>query len=264
METVISRARQVGNSSGVLLPRGWLNKRVVVTLAEPDEKDILHSVLEILYTEGILKNVLGIYLIGSHARGRGESTAESDIDLLVITDNINRTIDKDNYQINLIGKSMLLKSLKEMPFHYFPMIYEARPLLNQELLALYKKLKINLKSSFIKDTKKALKESKEIISLDKRLGSNKTGDAVAYSLILRLRGLYILDRISKKQLWVKKEFEDLIKKITGNLDVYKRYLHAKGKGGSKDNSIYIKDAEKIINYLEKEMLKWENMKKDRE
>ena len=264
METITSQARQVGNSSGVLLPKNWLNKKVVVTLAEPGEKEILHDVMEILYTENILKNVLGIYLIGSHARSRKEVTAESDIDLLVITNNITETIERGNYQINIIKESSLLESLKEMAFYYYPMIYEAKPLLNEELLIKYKGIGIDLKGSFIKDTKKALKELKKIISLDRKLGNDKTADAVAYSLILRLRGLYILNKLSKNQLWEKSEFLSIIRKITGNLDIYNRYLHIKKKSREANNSIKIKDAEEVIDYLEKEILKWESMKKSKE
>jgi predicted nucleotidyltransferase len=263
MEKIVGKARPVGNSSGVLLPKEWLNKKVVVTIKEPSEKEILHEIIEILYNYGVIKNVLGIYLVGSYARGKKEITIDSDIDLLIITKDISKTIEKDNYQIILIKESALLKNLKEMPFHYYPMIYEAKPLLNDELLASYKKTKIDLKSSFIKDTKKMLEKSKEMINLDKKLGNKKTGDSVAYSLILRLRGIYIIDKLSKKQLWRKNELLKIIKGVTGNLDMYKRYLYVK-KGGLSHKSLYIEDAEKMIDYIEKEILKWENMKKGKE
>ncbi|MEK6812198.1 MAG: nucleotidyltransferase domain-containing protein [Nanoarchaeota archaeon] len=264
MKAIVGQTRQVGNSSGVLLPKEWLNKKVVVTLVEPDEREILRRVIEILYDENILTDSLGIYLIGSHARNKEEVDFESDIDILVITENTNKEIDKDNYQINIISKPMLLKSLKEHPFHHFPMIYEAKTLLNSGLLSVYKNLQIDLKSKFLKDTKKVLKISERRINLDKKLGKEKTGDAVAYSLILRLRALYIIEKIEKKQMWSKKEFLSLIGKITGNLEVYERYLHAKRYESRKDYSIETKDAEKIIKYIKSEMLKWENMKKRRE
>ena len=54
----------------------------------------------------------------------------------------------------------------------------------------------------------------------------------------------------------------MIGKITGNLEVYERYLHAKRYESRKDYSIETKDAEKIIKYIKSEMLKWENMKKE--
>ena len=44
---------------------------------------------------------------------------ESDIDILVITENTNKEIDKDNYQINIISKLMLLKALKNTHFIIF-------------------------------------------------------------------------------------------------------------------------------------------------
>ena len=262
MQSISSQTRAVGNSSGVLLPREWLNKKVVVTLVEPSEKEIVQDIIKILYESRILEEVLGIYLIGSHARKKGEITPESDIDILIITENITKTINKDNYQINLVKNSTLLKSLKEKPFYYYPMIYEAKTLLNSGLLSDYKNLKSNLKwNSFVKDTKNSLKETKKLINLDKSLGNNKTADSVAYSLVLRARGFYILGKILEGKLWEKKEFLEIIKRVTGNLEVYRRYLYLKKSDDGKGNTISIKDAEKLVNYLEKEISKWENMKK---
>ena len=67
--------------------------------------------------------------------------------------------------------------------------------------------------------------------------------------------------MSKNQLWEKKEFLSLIKKITGNLNAYERYLKIKNNRESKDNTIPINDIEKMVEYLQDKLLKWENEKK---
>src|SRR3990167_2715939 len=40
METIIKQAREVGTSAGVLLPRRWLNKEVIVTLYQPSFEEL--------------------------------------------------------------------------------------------------------------------------------------------------------------------------------------------------------------------------------
>ena len=80
---------RVGNSAGVLLPKEFLNTQVKIVLQPLNiEKDIL----DILLQEKVLKEVLGVYLVGSYARN--EQTIESDIDVLVITDNLDDKIKK--------------------------------------------------------------------------------------------------------------------------------------------------------------------------
>ena len=120
--------------------------------------------------------------------------------------------------------------------------------------------KLNIKN-YITATKTALKKVKEIISMDKKLGRKKTGDSIAYSLILRLRSFYILKSISNKELWKKEKFLSLIRKITGEEEIYERYNKVKNKNSSKDNTVLIEDAEKIIKYLEKEIEIWKRRNK---
>ncbi len=46
---IIKKTREVGKSSGVLLPRSWLNKQVVVNLFEPSPEKISHDVKKYLF-----------------------------------------------------------------------------------------------------------------------------------------------------------------------------------------------------------------------
>ncbi|PIN88478.1 hypothetical protein COU61_04750, partial [Candidatus Pacearchaeota archaeon CG10_big_fil_rev_8_21_14_0_10_35_13] len=85
MELLTRKIIKVGNSAGVLLPRSTLGGRAVIRIeklrATPNE------ILEII--KECLPGVIGVYLVGSYAR---EEEDESDVDVLVITEGINKKI----------------------------------------------------------------------------------------------------------------------------------------------------------------------------
>jgi len=252
---LIKTAIKVGNSAGVILPKKYLNSQVKIVL-EP--LNIKKDVLEIILKEDILKEVEGIYLTGSYARG--EETIESDIDILIITNNLNKKIVKENYEIVCISRKEIERQIKENIFPILPMIKEAKVIMNKELIQNYvneKLTKENLKWHL--DTiKSAMKVVEKSIEVSKKLKINES-DASAYSLILRLRTLYIIDCIRKNKLWNKKEFLNIIKKISGSLIAYEEYLRIK-KGDKKlKNKLPIAEAENLMNYNNKkikEIEKW--------
>ena len=129
MNSMIRQTRPFGTSSGVLLPRSWLNKEVVVTLVEFSKEKILKDVIEILSEKNSLEDVLGIYLAGSYARGDYEP--ESDIDLIVVTNKKDGLINEKNYEITLISEKNLLKNCPKK-LYLFSSIKEAilRPIFN--------------------------------------------------------------------------------------------------------------------------------------
>ena len=51
METITKKTRAVGTSAGVLLPRSWLNKRVVVTLEEKNIENITKEIISKINTD---------------------------------------------------------------------------------------------------------------------------------------------------------------------------------------------------------------------
>jgi len=98
---------------------------------------------------------------------------------------------------------------------------------------------------------------KESIKLAKE-SNIKIGDAYAYSLILRLRTLYIIDCLRKGKLWKKEEFLNLIKKISGNLTAYERYISSKNKN-TLERKLPIDEAKRLMEYVNKkndEVEKW--------
>ncbi len=257
---IIKTAVKVGNSAGVLLPKKWLNTQVKVIL-EPI--NIEKDVLEILIEEDILKKVLGVYLVGSYAQG--EQTIDSDVDILVVTDTISKKIKRGKYEIICIAKKELEKQLEENILPIIPMIKEAKVIINQELIKNYLSSKLTEKNLkyHIETTKSAMKIVEKDIELAKKLREN-VSDASAYSLVLRLRTLYIIECIRKGVIWNKKGLLSLIKKISGGLNVYERYLSSKNKN-TLDYKLKIEETEKLMNYINekiREIGKWLKERKD--
>ena len=111
MEIQIKKAIKAGNSSAVILPRAWLNKEVRVELIKKTPEMILNDVIEILRKNISLKWVIGIYLVGSYARQ--EQDENSDIDILVITDDIDKNmIEEGIYNLVIVSYQLLYQKLE--------------------------------------------------------------------------------------------------------------------------------------------------------
>ncbi len=245
---LVRKAIKVGNSAGVLLPKQYLNSQVRIVLQPLNiEKDVL----EILLEENILKDTLGVYLVGSYARN--EQTIESDIDILVITSKINKKIIRGRYEIILITKEQLEKQLETNLLPLLPMLKEAKSIINEMLIEKYKETPLTKKNLkwHIETTKSAMRVIKKSIELSKEM-KIKEGDGSAYSLILRLRGVYIVDCLKKDKLWSKREFLSLIKEIAGSLNAYEGYLRIKADKKVKEE-LKIEEAEKLIGYINKKI-----------
>jgi len=256
----IRTAIRVGNSAGVLLPKEWLNATVKVVLQPLNiEKDII----QILMEEGLLKNVLGVYIVGSYARA--EQTIDSDVDALVITLNTNKRIKMGKYDILLISRESMEKQLKTNALPLLPMIIESKPIINPDFLESYKKSAITKKNLkwHLETTKSAMNMVKKDIEVSEEM-NGESGDATAYSLILRLRSLYLIESIKNNKRWSKEKFLDLIMKISGSLKAYERYASAKNKN-TLSYKLPADEAEKLMNYINKkteEIERWLGEKKD--
>jgi len=257
---IVKNAVKVGNSAGVLLPKEWLGTRVKVIL-EPLEID--KEIIEILRQEEVLKDVLGVYITGSYARR--EQTIESDVDILVITDKISKRIKRGKYEILCIAKKEVEKQIKKNILPILPMLKEAIPVINKALIRQYASSKLTLENLryHIETTKSAMKVVEKDLELSGEI-KEKASDASAYSLILRLRTLYIIDCLKRDKLWSKKEFLRLIIKISGSDTAYKRYENAKNKN-TQENKLGIEEAEKLLDYISKknkEVEEWLAEKRD--
>ena len=105
-----------------------------------------------------------------------------------------------------------------------------------------------------KNVKWYLETTKEKLKLiDKTLekSKDKIDSRIIYTLILRIRTLYIIQKLIKNQVYSSKEFIELIAKISGSKNAYLAYLAV--KNDSKDKSLVTKEeAEKLYVYLKKQ------------
>ncbi len=241
---LIKQITKAGNSANVLLPKEWLGGIARVELIEKP-LNITEDVLKIL--NPYLKSVLGIYLAGSYARK--EETKDSDVDILAITDGINKRIKKRRYEIVLISKIELEKTLKRNAIPLLPMIKEAKTILNEGLIEEYKKIKLNKENikSILEITKSSRNVCRESIKISKRLGENAS-DEIMYSLILGLRTIYIIDSLKKNKIPTTKELKSQIIGLTNSEEPHNAYLRVKNDKKTK-SVISIEIAEKLNNYL---------------
>lgn len=245
---------KVGNSAGVILPKEWLNGKAKIQLVEKP-LNIKKDIFEIL--EPYLHDVLGIYLVGSYARR--EETKKSDVDVIVISNSINKNIISNKYDIQMISLESAQKTLKIHPIMLYPRLCEADTILNDSLLKDFKDIKLTKKSFklFYEDSKRVIKINKELVNLDRIDGDILQSNGIIYSCFLRLRGVYMINQILKKKKYSKTDFKEwLIKKMRiKERDFNKIYLIY---GNIKDSKlvkekISINIAERLLKFLEKEV-----------
>jgi len=249
-QQLIKNTIKLGNSSAVILPNTWKYKKVKIQLVE---ESITEDILEILLKSDLLKQTIGIYLTGSYARN--EETQDSDIDILIITERIDKQIKQGSYEIVLVSKKKLKERIGKS-LYLTALVRESKTLMNNDLIKEYRKIGLNLPlKKYLKEIKSMIKINKQIIDLDKDAG-DKVSDGTVYSVILRLRELYLINCITKKKQYNKKEFLNLI----NNQGLYDAYLRVKNDQKSKDNS-QVEDVEKVLDISEKLIKKLENGKK---
>lgn len=249
MEIQIKKTIKAGNSSAVVLPRAWLNKEVRVELVHKTSEMIFSDVSTILAKYTDLSAIIGIYLTGSYARN--EEDERSDIDILVITDEFDRELIREGmYSILLVSTKLLKWKLEKDLFPLGQMIREAKPLLNSAYLnsIQIKATKKNVKW-YIDTTEEKLQIIKEVIAIARKRNRKILSDKVAYTLVLRIRTMYILNRLLKNENYMKKDFIMLLKKISGGTHAYERYLSVKNNGGDEEG-ITLEETENLFIYLQ--------------
>ncbi len=248
MNVQIKKAVKAGNSSAVVLPRAWLGKEVRVEIIRKSQGMILLEVIEILMNYISLENVIGIYLIGSYARGEEENN--SDIDVLVISSECDEIINEGVYSIFVVSEGVLKEKLERDLFPIGQMIKEAKALLNSDYID-----SINVRVSrknikwYLDTTKDKLDLIKKIIDLNKE----KVDCRVGYTLVLRLRTLYIIKKLIENEDYMKEEFVGLVRKVSGGNNAYNCYLNIKNNGKNK-SYMNMDEVKRMYDYL-KDFLK---------
>jgi len=243
----IKKAVKAGNSSAVILPRAWLNREVRAELVKKTYETILVEVINIIGRYINLGEIIGIYLVGSYARE--EESRDSDIDILVINEDTDKEmIHEGIYNILIISKKLLKQKLEKDLFPIGQMIKEAKPLINSGYLNSMK-VKVTKENVrwYIDTTKEKLKIIKEYLENTKKKADNRA----VYTLILRIRTLYIIQKLIEKKDYSKKEFVRLIEKISGK-NPYYAYLSIKNNL-EEDNRTSKQEAEKLYYYLKEQL-----------
>jgi len=263
MKLITKKTVKVGNSAGVVLPADWLNGIVQVKLVQAplSQNDLFNQLLIVLKDK--LLDMESLAIMGSYARG--EEEGDSDIDVLVITKNENNHTKIGKFDILFLSEKKLKEDLEKNALPLLPMLKESKPIINGHLIHEYAKNRLTKKNLkwHIDTTKSAIAMVKHDIDFSKEINEN-ISDASAYSLILRLRTLYIVDCLRKNKLWKKKEFLNIVKKISGSLSAYEGYLRVKNKGKKKRSNFKIDEAEKLIKYINTGLIrieKWLSVKK---
>lgn len=191
MKVVTKTVKRYGNSGGVYLPAGWIGGRVKFELVEEPldpKKDLLRLPLE---------HVVSIILYGSYARG--EMTKDSDIDVIVVTDD-DATIEipkefMKKYDMQVRSASRLKSSVERDPVFYKVIKDESVALFNHGFLNQLKQ--VQPKASGMKTRLDLAESSLNIVKSFIDMGADPAG--MAYPLMMRLKeALFIECFLSNK------------------------------------------------------------------
>lgn len=252
MEIQIKKAVKAGNSSAVILPRAWLNKEVRVELTKKTSETILLEIINIVRKHIDSRDIMGIYLTGSYARG--EEDENSDIDLLIVTQNVDKEmINEGIYNILIISSELLKQKLAQDLFPIGQMIKEAKPILNEHYLNSIE-IKVTKKNIrwYLNTTEDKLKIIKKALDITKTKNKKYISNLVAYTLVLRIRTLYIINKLMKNEKYSKKDFVKIIKKVSKGTDAYKEYLNVKNNSKEKGR-IGTEEIERLYEYLKNQL-----------
>ena len=251
----IRNAIRWGNSAGVLLPKNWAGQQVKVILIDRTlqiKKEVL------IMLENYLEDIIGIYLVGSYARNEQEE--DSDIDIIAISKNIKKEVISGKYSISITPLESLKRTIEKNPILVLPRLNEAKVIINSSLLEELKSIKtakISFKN-FIEETKRIIKISNGFIKIDKEQKREYLDSiSIIYSLILRLRGVFLIKNLIEKKDYSKKEFSLWLKKELSQEEFEKSYNIYKSIRDEKkvNEKIKIETAEKLVNILKKEIKK---------
>ncbi|MFH1391076.1 MAG: DUF2080 family transposase-associated protein [Candidatus Diapherotrites archaeon] len=252
-----------GNGSIVYTPKKWIGKKVLVVLEEKP-LDIEGETMEIL--KPFLSSIQGIFLYGSFARK--EQTEKSDVDLLVISDKKLDLKRKGRFDFLVKSREDFVKEMKkDSALFLHQILNEAKPVLNKSLLEELKKEEIKPDfKEFFDSTLTAFGNIKDLIEAEEKQGKKYLDStAVIYSLILRLRGLYLIQCFLKNREFSNKKFNELIKSydfksemVANFFDVYRSERDEK----KIIQSVLLSETEKLFETAKIEFLKTEKMVKN--
>ncbi len=253
-EQITRRVSKIGNGAHIFVPKKWINEEIV--LVRTVKQDIKERILELLAP--YLEDIIGVFLYGSYARN--EQIKDSDVDILIISNKNFKIEKKDDFEIIILEEDKINKAIKINPLLVYSILNEAKPIINSNLLEeLKEKYKPKIKDfkEMIEDTKRLVKINKEFLDLEEEKYTDDK--ATAYSLILRLRGIYLINLLLDGKSYNYNDFKKWVQSNTQLKDydsIYKAYLSIKREIKLKQK-ILVLDLNNLLKLLEKETLKLE-------
>lgn len=195
---------------------------------------------------------MAVFLFGSYARNEQEK--DSDTDVFVISSEKFKIRARDMDMI-IVPENKLQAAKKLNPILFYSMLQEAIPIVNSFYLEKLKQEKIKLSyfKDFLKDTKEAIKSNEELIEMDRKLKNKDASESVVYSLLLRLRGIFIINLLLNKKKYSKELFKEWLIKNSGAdyNKIYKIYRAVRDDKKTEEK-ISISEAESLSSLLIKE------------
>jgi len=223
-----------GNAGHVYLPKDLVGREITIIIPREFEiKDIFPTL------KGELDKIMGMYLVGSHARL--ENAYDSDIDLLVVTDG-KCSIKSDRLDVFCIAydkKKPLSLSAKSM-------LMEARPILNSRLLEELKKKPFSHKKEF-EIGRSALKIARDLLKLSEDEEEVDTG--MAYSLVLRMKTYLTYKCLKEGKKYSTKLLLEELGEYTKNPNLFMEVYRAERDDRKIDAKIKKKDLMPLLKAL---------------
>lgn len=253
-EQIRRRVARSGNGGAVWVPKDWLGEEIIVTRVETPKLSLEEELISVLLPN--LKDISGIFLYGSYARK--EETKDSDIDILVIAKNKFKIKNTKKFDIESIEIKKIKDVVQKNPFVY-SIIREAKPIINSSLLDELKQNKKNFKE-FIKwfkeTTRDSIKSTKELIELDSIESNYLTSYSVIYSLILRLRGIFLINSVLANKEFSNYSFKKFITEFILDFEfkkIYKIYRNVRDSKKIENIKVEITSANKLLEVLQREV-----------
>lgn len=256
-QSIIRKVSLVGNGAHIFAPKEWVGEEIV--LIRKPRKPIRERIWEVL--EPYLEDISGAFLFGSYARG--EEREGSDIDLFAIT-NKKIKIKEKGFGVICVEEDKFKDAVNLAPVMVYSMLSEAKPIVNagslEKLRMKYKPKLMDFKE-FLEDCERAIKINEELLKVNKE--EYIDGSTYAYSLILRLRGVFIIQCLLKRQVCSYKLFRSGVQSVIKGVDfdeVYSTYLNAKANIERK-RKLKVSNLAALLELLKKEVYELKNGKK---
>jgi len=250
-ERLIRKVTEIGNGAHIFAPREWLDEEVVIIRIP--KKDPKEEIIKLL--RPYLDKVIASFLYGSYARNEQEK--DSDIDIFVISSE-KLIIKAKGIEIMVIPEDKIEMAKKLNPVLFYSALQEAHPIINSSYIGNLRKEKIKLSyfKDFIKETKIAISSNEELVNLDKKTGKEVSA-SVVYSLVLRLRGVFIISNLLNRKEYSKKEFKDWLDSNSINYNTVYNVYRALKNNKKPEEKILIQEIEPLMKLLANEIKKLE-------